>query len=431
MTKRRNILWLMLLTVVMALPITASAQIVGACLGDDGTLVPGACCVPVVPVLPPFPGAQIPSRGACLLNCALEQSWGGTVLLGQPMPIFCDLYVTQFTVVGGPTPINTSLVVMKYARTWTEFTPIAARQVWRFLVNTDVTYVPTAVSVSPCPIPPCSGITIGLNLPVHFTGSIEYALDCFTGQWSTAFNLTHLCGTFNHSPGSTRPLPPPFDHAERTYCFAGPAPFVFAPNAPMAGPFIGDQTRSTQMDLTVFPPLWNCMSENMVFGGGLNPVFQGCPCSNPAAPSVPSWTNYNAVFDYGCAPGTPVGIFNSVPIGGALPTGLASMSIGRYAGPAGSFPGTRSIDLWIGVASAPDLCPLPGLSLPFHIVHGVSHQQGDFGTTFPNVTGASVTTDKFLDFENMLIPNGGVPTGAFMGIGSLFVSTQVWSLNLP
>lgn len=401
------------------------------CIGDDGTSIPGTCCLPANPNLPAFPGFALPAEGACFLDCSLEASWTGTMFIGTPIPFFCDLYISQFTFASGATPISTSLLVMKYARTWFEpnATGTVGRQVWRFLVNTDVNYVALSSTILPCPVPPCTGIGVSLNLPVQFSGHIDFAYDCATNTWSEAVSLTHFCGTFMHSSGSTRPLPSPFDHPERSYCFVAPAPFVFAPNPPLGGPIVADQQRSTVMDLNASPILWVCMAETPILGGNLNPAFQSCPCAT--GPSIPSWTNYQMQFGYGCNTAAIANNFQPIPIGPALPTGMAAMSIGRYAGAPGTFPGQRAVDVWLGVVAAPDPCPITGIVLPFHIVTGVSTAFGDMGFTFPNPFGLNAFTDKFIDLENVLIPNGGVPTGAFMGIGSLFVSTQTWSFNVP
>jgi hypothetical protein len=417
------------LAVIVVLGATRATYAQGVpCFGDDGFSVPGACCTPVTPNLPTFPQVVIPTAGCCFQDCNPVFQWQNQIALGNPMPIFCDLYIAPLTIFSAVTPTQTGVLVMKYARTWMEFDPVSVRQIWRFLVNIDLVYQPTTAALVPCPVPPC-GASTGLGLPVHFIGSVDYAFDCSTGTFSAAINLTHLCEQYMHAPGTQRPVPAPFSHPDHIYSFAGPTPFIFGPTPPLAGPVIADAQRSTVANFfSAFS--WTCLSETPVFGGNIMPTTQRCQCTTSATPGLPLFTDYQMGFGYGCSSASGQ-VFTPIPLPPAFPTGILSFSIGRYALPFGTYPGPEEVQLWLGVVAAPDPCP-SGLALPFHIVYGVSTQGGNFGQLFPDPSGVTVTTNHFLDLANMNVVNTTVaPNGLVLGIGALFVSTQVWSLNTP
>ena len=369
----------------------------------------------------------IPSETACLLSCGTPTQTPVQVFFTQPVPFLCDLYISQI-VMAPPTPVNPTLVVMKYARTWTEAGGSGPRQVWRFLINVDLVFNPTGAGASPCPIPPCASLATPPARPVNFMGHIDYAYDCTNNAWSTCYSLIHFCGYFMHGPSSQRPLPPALAHQDRAYAFAGPAPFVFGPTPGPFGFLSADSQRSTSIDLNASPIVWSCASEHAIgsslCGGGTAP----CPCALSSS-TGPLWSQFAIGWNVFCHSNF-VSTFVAVPLPPYLPSGMGYMSLGSFGGAPGTFPGPRKIDSWIGLATAADPCPSQFFSLPFHIVHGVSHYGGDPGTTFLNDNGISVTTDRFFDFENMLIPNPTVPGGATLGIGSLFISSQVWGVCL-
>lgn len=412
----------MLVVVAMAFVFAAPAK--AQCLGDDQLFLPGGCCVPVFPVVPSFPGAAVASDGACFFNCAVQSTWPNTILLAPPFQLLSDLWISNITVVSTLTPSTTGILVMKYARTWAEPTASGViRQVWRFLVNCDLNLIPPASSPSPCPVPSC----VATGLPVHFIGSVDYAFDCGTNVWQTAINLTHHTGAYMHGGSSQRPLSAPFDHPDYAYAFVGPAPFIFGPTTPLAGPVVGETQRSTNIDLLTSPLVWTTFNEITAGNGFLIPAGTNCPGANTSFPIFPGWTDYQLSFDYTCFTGIPPWLFTPIPLPPLLPTGISAMSLGVYNSPLGAFPGPREVETWIGLAIAQDPCPISSFSLPFHIVNGVSTHGA--GIAFPfNVT---IPTDKFIDLQNMMIPNGSAPHGVMIGIGSVFASTQHWSLNVP
>lgn len=417
---KRFMLLFVALVALVASPVTAQW---GLCPGDDGLSIPGTCCIPAFPGLPALPGIQMPVSACTWNNCTPVATWTNTVLVSPPFQVFSDLWVGNLTIVAGPVQTNTGLLVMKYARTWMEANPVAVRQVWRFIVNCDANFVLSTASTSPVPTPPCAFA----GVPVHLIGHIDYALDCFSGQWSEIVSLTHMCGAFMHGPGSQSPLSPPFDHPDFAYSFVGPAPFFFGPTTPMAGPIIGESQRSTQINLNAF--MWQTMAELPIFGGFLNPAGGGCP----GAPvgSFAGWTDYNCGFGFGCSSAFGFN-FNPVPLPPLLPTGLSAMSLGTFGHGPLTFASTKEVEVWLGVVAAQDPCPSSGFNLPFHIVTGVSTHGGtNPGIGFPQWSGVGISTDKWIDLQNMLIPNSSAPMGLMLGIGSVFAGSQMWNINVP
>lgn len=412
---------------VAALALGLAPRSSAQCFGDDGFNIGGVCCTAVQPTLPAFPGIQLPSAGVCFLNCNVEQQWNCVIQVTPPIQVFDDLYVATLSVASAQTTIAPTLLVMQYQRTWMEFPVPGAlpRQVWRFLVNCDANYVVTTASSFPCPNPPCA--TAGISQ--HFIGHIDYAHDCFPSTWQTAVSLTHLCGNYMHAPFSQFPLGGPQAHNERTYAFAGPAPVAFGPTAPIAGPIIAESARS-HFFVPFLPLFWASMSEMPIVGGAINPVNQGCPCVGPPTPlPAPLWTDYTMNFASGCA--GFVNPFTPVPIGGLIPTGMMSMSIGTHLTAPGTFYSGRSVQIWLGVATETDPCPSPVFSSNLHVVTGVSTKGGPVSVTFPDSAGLNVAADTFLDLENMLVFNPSATPSFNIGIGGIFLSPRVWNLNVP
>jgi hypothetical protein len=399
------------------------------CIGDDNLVGPPGvpCCFPVGPVLPVFPSAFVPSTGACLMNCGVESQFPVGVFFTQPFQFFSDLWLCQL-VIAPPLPAPPGLVLMKYARTWTEAGGGGPRQVWRFMINIDVVFSSTGAGPSPCPMPPCADLTMVPPRPVNYMGHIDYAYDCSANVWDVCYSLVHLCGYFMHGPQSTRPLPGAFAHPDRTYALAGPAPFVFGPTTGPIGFLAADSQRSTEIDLNAFPILWDSKREHAIAASLCGGSVAPCPCAG-SGPTGTMWSSFTIGWSEFCI-FTSVSNFIPAPLPPYLPTGMGHLALGTFGGPPGTFPGTRQLETWIGLAASADPCPTQFFSFPFHLVHGVSHHSGDLGTTFPNSNATSVTTDKFIDFENMLIPNGSAAGGASIGIGSLFISTQVWGVCL-
>jgi hypothetical protein len=112
-------------------------------------------------------------------------------------------------------------------------------QVWRFLVNAELTTI--AYSFIPCPVPPCALA----DFPMHWVGHIDFACapsgNPLTDPriWSVDLSLHHLPGIISHNPSTLPPrgLPAGQDHLYDSYHVVSPASFVWFPVAqpPFAG----------------------------------------------------------------------------------------------------------------------------------------------------------------------------------------------------
>lgn len=407
----------LLMTVVAAAvaAFSAASPAQSPCFQPDGFSLPGACCVPTIPTLPAFPPLTIPGSGACFENCTVVQQWQAPITLSAPAMLFCDVYIIQVGV-GGIAPIAPGLLVGRYTRTWEETNTAGtvARQVWRFLINADLNYILTATSTAPCPFPKNA---FGGN-PIHFMGSLDYARDCQSGQWSAAINMTHLCGDFMHNSFSAQPITPN-PNPNHMYSFAGPTPFIWAPSGAPSGPAFGTSARSINYNFTVSPLLWQCFTEVPINQGILQNVANYCPCTAfPGVPPTPAWIQQQLNFSYGCNPTIP-GQYTDIPWPPLVPTGLSTFQLGRYAN--AGYPAGECISLYFGLASAPDPC---GTLFPFHVVMGIGTIGGDLAI-IPN---SPVASNRFLDLQNVNILIGGPPFIA-IGMGGLFLSTMLWSLN--
>jgi hypothetical protein len=205
--------------------------------GPDG-LDGGPCCAPAGVVLPQIPGLTQDMRWLCFDTCQPTVNNLYCVQVGTPIPVkqggvaVCGAYTIRFkaSVCGTPTVLWNGLTRAHYSRTWLESTSAGTvLQVWRFLVNGD--FAPTAnVPMSPCDRPAC----LGTYNRIYFTGYIDYAFDCATGNWEFAFGLTHECDGIHHDPSSWRPAPATGLHPTRSFTMVSPgAAFVAASTAPI------------------------------------------------------------------------------------------------------------------------------------------------------------------------------------------------------
>ncbi|MBL8695355.1 MAG: hypothetical protein JNJ88_14775 [Planctomycetes bacterium] len=395
---------------------TAAAPALAQCNPNDGLSLPGACCVSVVPVLPAFPPINLQGQGNCITNCAPGAPWNVNIQISPPGQVFCDIFVMNISI-AGPTPVN-GLLIAKYARTWIEpGTTGVTRQVWRFLVSGDLNYTVPATGTSPCPFPKSAFA----GNSVHFTGSIDYALDCGTVNFRSAVQLTHLCAQYEHASWSPKPFGTPIN-PDTVYAFVGPLPFVWGGGAPPAGALIADSERSTRYNLTVSPLQWDCLNEEQVVNGNLATVAPYCPCSSgPMGPAM--WWQQNLTFSYACGPAIN-GTYTGISVPPLEPTGLSANPLGNWAlGPA-AFPNTRRLWVEFGFAVSPDNCTN---NLPFHVVTGVM-TQGPAGTVI-DPFGIAQTSTIFLDLQNTLVLVGGPPFVA-IGFGGASLASQTWALNL-
>ncbi|MFN0204736.1 MAG: hypothetical protein ACKVS6_00295 [Planctomycetota bacterium] len=409
---------------VAAAILTVSSASAQGCFVDDGFHLPGACCAPAFPNLPQFPAMTIPSLGACFENCNPIQQFQSKIDISPQGQFFCDVFLSQITITG-LVNTNPALLISKYSRTWFEITPTGAqRQVWRFLINVDINYIVPATATAPCPYPKTA-----LNgLACHFIGSLDYARDCGTaGAFSAAINLTHLCGDFMHNQFSLQPITPN-PNPNHMYSFVGPTPFIYGFAPVPSGVITADAVRSNRYNFVTSPLQWDCLTEVPVTPGGLlSSQQQHCACEDPTQPSLPLWTNQTLNFNYGCNFPGPLP-FSLMPFFLAPATGLRCLTLGRYAVPAGSYPGPESVNLYMGLATSQDPCVAN--AFPFHLITGVGTVGGDQAFIVnQQISTAPIPTTQFLDLENVLVLIGGPPYIA-IGIGGIFLSTQLWQLNM-
>lgn len=213
--------WLAGVGVLASTAVTAVAQ----CPLPDN-LDGGACWGATAATLPEFPALEAGVRGLCWLECTLEADRSLTLEIDAPRqarharqaPVpLCSYYIARYTVTDGAgTALWSGVIRMAYARTWYETGPGSDYQVWRFLTNGDLR--PTAAAgATPCPVPPCAA---AFNNKVHFTGYVDYAMDCVTGAFTSAGALGHEVDSVDHFAGFPRSGT---FHATRSYDFVWPA----------------------------------------------------------------------------------------------------------------------------------------------------------------------------------------------------------------
>ncbi|MBK8975568.1 MAG: hypothetical protein IPM29_06555 [Planctomycetes bacterium] len=389
----------------------------GCGFGDDG-FASVACCSPANPTLPNFPGFALSAQYACIKDCSLEAQFPIRVQI-QNVPVLCDYAIIPITVLPGTTasPGFSGGLLAKYARTWLEpdATGAPGRQVWRFLVNGDLT--PTG-GAQPCPVPP---LPAGV-LP-NFHGHIDYACELnAAGQpfFSAALSLSFLPGCIEHTLFSCYPLFGPPAHNDRSYHIVAPGNFAFVPTPIPAGPMLSESVRSAR-----FAPIYTCVGEARMLQGGINLVSRDCLCVPILPPFSHPWVHYNLTGVIGCmglsAP------FSSVPTAAPLPpltAGMTALALGMWTGAPGTFPGNRELATHWGLINYPDPCN-PG-DVPFHFVQGVG-TSGAPGFLFST---PGLVANTFLDLSDMQNPSSLWGGPIFPAWGCLYISKRVFNLNL-
>lgn len=129
---------------------------------------------PAVPALPGFPEINQAAAYACMDGCATNPVTTTVNLrITAPQLVSCDVFAATAGI-SALGQIMTGPLTAKYARTWRLALPDFAGasdqvgQVWRFLVNADLTANTVLTS---CPIPTC----VTLGLPIHFVGHIDWS----------------------------------------------------------------------------------------------------------------------------------------------------------------------------------------------------------------------------------------------------------------
>jgi hypothetical protein len=435
MTTRRVLLPLFL-GLVLAFPTPAPAQCFAAV--DDG--FDTGCCGPVAPNLPVFPSILTTGDYGALLGC--HQTFvipPFPVFFSAPQFITCDYALINVFVQLTSSETVQGFLAAKYVRTWADFSTPVLGQVYRFLVNGDLSCTSTN-TITPCTtiLPRCAA----LNLPVHFDGHIDYACD-FTvpgGAVTCSYSLNHIQGCITHASWSAVPLGGIPGHDEMSYHIVGPAPFTFNPAPLPQGSMTSESVRSSYLRM-IGGFQYQCRAEARVPNiAGANvlitqtPLTCGCAvidqCTSAPACPAPVLGCYAEQFIQGlvCCP-TPGNTFQGFPLGGTpiANTGFRAQSLGSWSG-GFLYPANASLSIYWGVMTYNDPCAVANWNI--HAVTGVG-VTGTFGQPFNNSSSSCgpppFMANTFIDLQNCLLLSS-----AFLppGYGSLSAADVVWSLDL-
>jgi hypothetical protein len=233
-----------LLAIPLALAVFAPPA--AAQCGPDG-LDGGPCCAPTSAILPQFPSLTTDAQFICFENCQTNLSVKYCAILGPPIPmtvggvVLCADYTIRIRLVDCATGALfwTGGVRAFYSRNWQESSAagVVDLNVWRFVVNGDFAPTPL-VPANPCERPGC---LVQYNR-IYFSGHIDYALECATGNWKVAFALSHECDGIHHAPGTARPAPAIGLHPTRSFTMVGPGS-TFVPSITTVGKSDGSITQ--------------------------------------------------------------------------------------------------------------------------------------------------------------------------------------------
>ncbi len=295
----------------------------------------GPCCTTAHPVIPDFPNFLIDSLEICWQDCDVDAvipyraRWKKINI--APMPLPCGTRFMSLELFDGAGMLAWSgRLRLTYARTWGETAPgPTPLQVWRFLVNGDLTPAPGPIAI-PCPVAPC---VPAFGNRMRVTGYLDYAQSCTpVGGIQHSWMLTHACDMIDHHP--LFPRGGAF-HPDRSYSFVGPAlGFVPTPLTPTEGTpgSILEDIRRIDFPLPGTTGGIQCeFEERITFG--LLPQQELCLCGIAAAPLQ----HLIARLDLAGACGTSI----TTPGGPFLP-GFISMGIGTWTLP-GLYPGVERL----------------------------------------------------------------------------------------
>jgi hypothetical protein len=248
--------------------------------------------------LPTFPGFNQEALELEWQDCALKTQDSVTVKWGAPFnpvsvpgaPASTQDMTSQvrLTDTSSGDLIGNGSFNLTYSRTWSEDSNTSKYwQVWRFLVNGDLRYSMSAGNPS-LSVPACAVRHQGR---VRYTGYVDWAVNCSTGEWSNSWMLTHAPDEFEHVPG--HPREGGF-HCARAFTFVGPANgFIANSLLPTESGMQGDDYRSLVRRVrrpkkalvpatglaspSVFVP--SSSFEEQV-GFTIQPKAQGCPCAS-------------------------------------------------------------------------------------------------------------------------------------------------------
>jgi hypothetical protein len=390
-------------TALLALLVTCGlARQAGAqCFPDN--FDSAICCTPVTPNIPSIPFMQQNGRFICFRNCGVQVNaqicsiYGPMLPAMQGLNIVCNVFTMRFQVKScGPNQVLWSgNLRLHYSRNWQELgpSPGVVRTVWRFMANGDL--VPTsALPAIPNVKPPCSATNVFGK--AYFAGYFDFAYDCSSNTWSSAYALQHECDFASHGTGSARPLAS--SHPTRSYVFVGPAAGFVASsvNPATSGGLTFDAVRRNN-----WPTLPNiCLAEEPLGAGGtLLPVRPYCECVTSS-----TINQFNdTVLQGGGQCGTT---FNTLapPIG---PIPFTQKSIGAWT-IAGTFPEQKTLFFTNGTMLHNDGCTATTSTQYFEGVETINNNSAMLSVGFNGVAFGGT----FLDLASSNGVGGATLTGA-------------------
>ena len=334
---------------VLAVGSPASAQ----CWGSDN-LDAGPCCAPVLANLPGFIGQTTPGLGICWDDCAVVGTQDLQVSWASLGPIRCGEYNTPLGVSVGGVGVLSGTLVLDYTRTWIEIDPSGAPiQVWRFAAKADLMSL-AGTATPQCPLPSCLP-PLGPHHTAFFYGYLDYAMCPAGANIQKSLVLFHNCDRFIHQPGLSDK--PGNYHPGASYAIVAPhsaaQPFVPMNQLASGGPLVAEATRTMG---PFGPPPFQCVIEDRVASGSMNPLGAGCVCIMKANPKQQTLREFKGTT--GCL--SPTGVPGSwASVNANFPVfpwyHMITTSIGMWTNP-GVYPGQESAWVDEGIFVHRDAC---------------------------------------------------------------------------
>lgn len=381
------------------------------CLPDN--LDGGPCCSLTSAQVPIVPSFKQSTQNICWRDCGVDQvtlvtgRWKQLTTQIGLAPPSCGEQRMRLDVVNASNALLwRGQMRLMYSRTWVAVdTNGLAFQVWRFLVNGDLTNYPAAGS-APCPVPACAA---SFGNRTRFTGYLDYTEDCSTpgGASQFAWMLTHACDAFDHHAGFPRAGA---FHADRSFSFVGPAAgFVPGPLQPTEGTLASSYDSVRQrIKTTAAPTTVVCTFEEPVIHT-LTPQQQLCVCGAPGS-------NQFLIGDLNVQGACGTAIRNP-PVGPLLP-GYVSMGIGSWTN-ANLYPGVQALRWSIG---GYDVVDCTGVTV-HQVYHGVTTIGGYQAFELVGGNPGNPLPPLFLDQASSQRPNG-TPT-----MNTPYTSYHLMTLN--
>ncbi len=379
----------------------------------------GPCCTATSVVLPQFPSTSASVKYICFRDCGIRINGDVCVSINAPVPAqvagtdVCGVFLIPYSIKtcgGNPTILWSGTMRAHYSRNWmasSEEGGAPDTEVWRLLLNGDL--IPSAFLIqrfasNPAVVPPCIA---AFNNRAHFWGYIDYARNCRTGVFATAWALNHDCDSFEHGPTSARPGA---FHPGLSYDFVGPANgFVVDPSSPPLS-FGGiAQEAVRKNDWAAAPAI--CLLEEPV-QGVMDFGIPYCPCETGSSGGSQFLTAFLQA-QGNC--GTTLALAPNAPIP------LVRKRVGNWTNGA-IYPGVESLLLEQGFLTFNDGCGSG--SLPDQYFKGVETLGG-----FPAFHIGPALTPLGQHFQDLGSANRS-PGNVSPKVGAPYVTHYILNLNI-